>query len=389
MILSLKLMYSLCRIIKPFYGFLSDGIPIFGYKRRSYLIISGIIGCLSWISLATFIDTTLGAVIATIMGSASVAVADVVADSLVVEKSRSFHNQLNVNANSGDLQSLCWMCAAIGGTLSAYFSGSLLQYISIKDIFFITSLFPLFISIASFFITETKSEDLLSISEFKDSVQKQIKQLVSILFQPAIYLPVLFIFMWQATPSAETAMFYFSTNVLKFQPEFQGTIRLVSSIASLLGVLAYRTWFKSVSIKQLILWTTLISVPLSMTQIILTSRYNLELGIPDQLFALTETSVLSVLGQLAFMPTLVLAASLCPPGVEGTLFATLMSIYNAAGSISSETGAWLTSLLGVTDSNFDNISLLVVLASISSLFPLFFIQYLDQASVQKDSESVE
>ena len=33
--------------------------------------------------------------------------------------------------------------------------------------------------------------------------------------------------------------------------------------------------------------------------------------------------------QVAFMPTLVLAAQLCPAGVEGTLFATLMSVFNA------------------------------------------------------------
>ena len=51
-------------------------------------------------------------------------------------------------------------------------------------------------------------------------------------------------------------------------------------------------------------------------------------------FALTDTVVLTVLGQVAFMPTLVLASSLCPPGVEGTLFATLMSIYNASGTVS-------------------------------------------------------
>ena len=52
-------------------------------------------------------------------------------------------------------------------------------------------------------------------------------------------------------------------------------------------------------------------------------------------FALTDTVVLTVLGQVAFMPTLVLASSLCPPGVEGTLFATLMSIYNASGTVST------------------------------------------------------
>lgn len=47
------------------------------------------------------------------------------------------------------------------------------------------------------------------------------------------------------------------------------------------------------------------------------------------LFSLTLLfAVLAVLGNLSFMPVLVLAARICPPGVEATLFATLMSIIN-------------------------------------------------------------
>jgi hypothetical protein len=38
------------------------------------------------------------------------------------------------------------------------------------------------------------------------------------------------------------------------------------------------------------------------------------------------------------MYILLFQASLCPPGIEGTLFASLMSIYNAAGLLSSEIG---------------------------------------------------
>lgn len=31
-------------VVKPLYGFLSDTVPIYGYRRRSYLIICGILG---------------------------------------------------------------------------------------------------------------------------------------------------------------------------------------------------------------------------------------------------------------------------------------------------------------------------------------------------------
>jgi hypothetical protein len=46
--------------------------------------------------------------------------------------------------------------------------------------------------------------------------------------------------------------------------------------------------------------------------------------------------LLLLLLQVSFMPILVLAARLCPEGVEATLFATLMSILNAGKCIRAQ-----------------------------------------------------
>ncbi|KAJ1404298.1 folate-biopterin transporter, partial [Ochromonadaceae sp. CCMP2298] len=359
---------SLPWVIKPLYGFLSDGFPIFGYKRRSYLVLAGLLGSLSWVALGTVVNDANSALAAIIAGSAAVAVSDVVADSIVGQA-----GEVSMRDTAGDLQSLCWGSAAFGSLLSAYFSGSLLQTVTPKTVFLFTSLFPLLTAGASLLIDEQKTEGAVSFNDFKGSVGVQLSELLRTFRNPAIYLPVLFVFLWQATPSADSALFYFSTNELKFQPEFLGRVRLASSAAALAGVLAYRTWFKNVPVRDLIFWTTLVSVPLGLTQVLLTTHYNRVLGIPDELFSLTDSVVLTVLGQVAFMPVLALAASLCPPGVEGTLFATLMSIYNAAGALGSELGAGLTSVLGITDTNFENLPILVVICSLSSLLPLAFI----------------
>lgn len=389
-------------VIKPLYGFLSDGFPIFGYKRRSYLAIAGMLGSLSWVALSTVASDTTTALACILVGSASVAVSDVVADSIVVEKTRTMSvssskrspettnsieegksDEYGDTGVAGDLQSLCWGSAAIGGIMSAYFSGSLLETLNPKSVFLITAAFPLLISISSLLIDEKPqiASDKKSFSSSAiDTTKAQIQELWRTLTNPAIYLPVLFIFFWQATPSPDSALFYFSTNELKFQPEFLGRIRLASSVAALLGITAYRTWLKNISIKDIIFWSTIASVPLGLTQVFLTTHYNRIIGIPDQAFALTDTVVLTVLGQIAFMPTLALAASLCPPGVEGTLFASLMSIYNFSGTIGSELGAVLTSFLNVTDTNFDNLTLLVLICSFTSLLPLPFIGLLDKVN---------
>lgn len=70
------------------------------------------------------------------------------------------------------------------------------------------------------------------------------------------------------------------------------------------------------------------------------------------------------------MPVLVLAARLCPQGMEATLFATLMSISNGGSVAGGLLGAVLTKLLGVTKDSFDNLAFLIILCSLSSLLPL-------------------
>lgn len=40
-------------VVQPLYGFLSDGFPILGYRRRSYMALAGVLGALSWFALSS------------------------------------------------------------------------------------------------------------------------------------------------------------------------------------------------------------------------------------------------------------------------------------------------------------------------------------------------
>ena len=394
--------------IKPLYGFLSDGFPIFGYRRRSYLILAGAVGFLSYSSLAWGFGGGGGGsgpdiapnsmaltstIVSLLLSSGAIALADVVADGIVVEKTRDAASNGDDPAIAGGLQSLCWGSAAIGGLMSAYISGSLLETMSPREVFGIASFLPLAVGGMSFLIEEEPVnsgsdeyeeienpfpyDGVVNANDPILSIREQTSSLWAALRQPSIYKPILFIFLWQATPTSEGAMLYFLTDDIGFGPEFLGRVRLVTAASSLLGVWLYNQYLRRVAIKDVLLWTSLISVPLGLTQLILISHYNRELGIPDGAFVFGDDVVLSILGQIAFLPTLVLAAKLCPPGVEAVLFAVLMSIYNGASTVGTEVGAALTKILGVTENDFSNLALLTIICNVSSLFPLVFIGCLD------------
>ncbi|XP_057820866.2 folate-biopterin transporter 1, chloroplastic isoform X2 [Cryptomeria japonica] len=361
-------------LIKPLYGFVSDSFPLFGYRRRSYLILAGLLGAFSWGLMATFVDDMFGAAASIFLGSLSVAFSDVVVDSMVVERARGESQN-----TSGSLQSLCWGSSAVGGIVSAYFSGSLVEAYGVRFVFGVTAFMPLMTSGVAVLVREQpfSSSMLFTGPEnprinlgVLESAKKLVLQLWGTVRQPNIFLPTLFIFLWQATPQSDTAMFFFTTNKLGFGPEFLGRVRLVTSVASLIGVALYNGLLKSVPLRKIFLWTTLFGAGLGMTQIILVTGINRQYGISDEWFAVGDSLILTVLGQASFMPVLVLAAKLCPSGMEATLFATLMSISNGGSVTGGLIGAGLTKILGVTKDDFTNLTLLLLLCNMSSLIPL-------------------
>jgi len=396
-------------VIKPVFGFISDGLPIFGYRRRPYLILSGILGAISWVSLATIVHTSWAATLAIALTSLSVAISDVIVDSLVVERARR-----ESQAAAGSLQSLTWGTVALGGLITAYFSGMLLEHFTTRNIFLITASFPLIVSGVAWLIAETpvnktqrerqfpmdakrrhvsgesfpqkaaaEDGDCLTKEDNNTSnsptIKHQLEQLYKAVSQKTIWLPTAFLFILLATPSADSAFFFFTTNELHFQPEFLGRVRLVTSIASLVGIWIFQRFLKTVPFRVIFGWSTVISTVLGMTMLLLVTHTNRALGIDDHWFSIGDNLILTVMGQIAYMPVLVLAARLCPPGVEATFFALLMSITNLAGLVSHELGAVLIHQLGITETNFDAMWLLVVIANLSNLLPLPFLRWLPAA----------
>jgi BT1 family. len=60
----------------------------------------------------------------------------------------------------------------------------------------------------------------------------------------------------QATPSSDSAFFFFTTNELGFPPEFLGRVRLVTSIAALAGVWLFQRFLKTVPFRVIFGWST-------------------------------------------------------------------------------------------------------------------------------------
>ncbi|XP_048549728.1 folate-biopterin transporter 1, chloroplastic-like, partial [Triticum urartu] len=239
-------------LVKPLYGFISDSVPLFGYRRRSYLILSGLLGAISWSLMATIVDDKYSAALSIILGSLAVAFSDVVVDSMVVERARG-----ESQSTSGSLQSLCWGSSAFGAIVSAYFSGSLVDTYGVRFVFGVTAFLPLMTSAVAVLVNEKR-------------------------------LP---------TEERSISLSSSSTNKIGFTPEFLGRVTLVTSVASLLGVGIYNSFLKAVPLRKIFLVTTILGSALGMTQVLLVTGLNRKLGISDEWFSIGDSLILTVLGQ--------------------------------------------------------------------------------------------
>eukprot|EP00210_Caulerpa_lentillifera_P000870 g841.t1 len=270
-------------VVKPIYGFASDSIPLFGYRRRSYLILCGLLSSTAWCLLGTNISSITGVLITLVSAELGTAFSDVVVDSIVVERVRGKPQE-----TAASLQVICWASRAVGGIISAYYSGYIVDHFGPRVVFRTVACFPLLITISSFLVKERKLHDPLTpvkqfqsssgVSRFSNKITSvlwtQSKSLWSAFSQRRIYLPALFMFLYQAAPNASSAMFFYETNELHFTPEFMGKVALIGQIASLLGVGVFNFFLKSVSLKKVFAWSCILTTIIGSSQFILISRIN-------------------------------------------------------------------------------------------------------------------
>ena len=347
-------------MIKPLWGFISDSFPILNKRRSPYLFIFGLSQCLFYLTLSRISYTTVKVFLILLFNNISTCFCNVIGEALVVEESQKSNHAQEKAAN---YVTLFFGAKAVGILLTSYTSGYLLEIVSKETIFFIAAFFPILIISSAFLLKEQPVH-----SEIK--VREQVVLISKFFFKKEMFVPVLFIFLFAAVPGCGDAMYFFYTNRLGFDPEFMGRLKLVYGIGTLIGMALYNVWLKDFSFKKLLVCSTILCMVINLTQVLLVSRVNSSIGIPDEAFAIGCSFVVQITAELNMMPLLVLCCKVCPKNIEGSLYALLMSTWNFGLMVSGQVGGLLLMALGITDKEFGNLWVLVVVTSGLMVLPL-------------------
>jgi MFS family permease len=120
--------------------------------------------------------------------------------------------------------------------------------------------------------------------------------------------------------------------------------------------------------------------------LLLVTRVNKELGIPDALIAIFSSSACNMISEFILMPILALAAILCPRDLEATVYSVFMSAINFGWIISYVASSFITEHLAITKTNFTNLPKMIFISNCACLLPLFILIFIDGKYFSSDSK---
>ncbi|PIN11908.1 hypothetical protein CDL12_15492 [Handroanthus impetiginosus] len=364
-------LYYIPWVMKPFWGLLTDVLPVKGYRRRPYFVLAGVVGAVSAVSVAAGGRLPVVLALTFLIGvTAGVAIGDVTIDACIAR------NSIEIRSLAADIQSLCGFCSSVGALLGFSTSGFFVHHLGAQVALGILAIPPATLIFLGFVIYEPRTIEDIHAENKKP--KEKLREAVSGMFRtiqvPQVWKPSLYMYLSLALSiSTHEGQFYWYTDPKAgpaFSQEFVGMIYAIGAVASIVGVIIYHKALKDYPFRALLFFAQLVYGVSGMLDLIFILRWNLALGIPDYFFVILEECVSRIVSRIRWTPMMVLSSQLCPSGIEGTFFALLMCI-DSLGSLTSKWGGGMVlHLLHVTRSDFKNLWLTVLIRNVLRILTL-------------------
>jgi MFS family permease len=309
-------------IIKPVYGIISDFLPLFGYRRKTYLLLANTAaaGAYCWVTQTTEPGELIFALLLTAYG---MAISSTVCGAVLVENGQKF-------GASDAFVNQQWLWFSIAAMASAFMGGQLVERLSpsmaLRAAAAVIAIAPLAVVFTGWFlISEPTSR--IDLPEMK----KTFAGLLAALTLRDLWVIALFLFVYYLNPGLGTPLYYHMTDDLKFSQEYIGILGSINSAGWIAGAMLHRRVLKGLTSKALLNLSILLGT-------LATAAFLLLWG---EALAAVINFFSGIAGMIAFVATLSLAADYCPQRSEGFAFAALMSITNFAAALSDNIGSFL------------------------------------------------
>ncbi|KAJ3118112.1 hypothetical protein HDU96_003880 [Phlyctochytrium bullatum] len=330
--------------IKFIYGLIFDNVPILGRHDHPYYILSALLGLASFIALgmdnvAPNESSAIGLFWCALM---AMAMCDVIADAMVVKRAR-----LAGSRDGAALQTWCWIMLYCGITIGTPVQGEVLGPDGDRAkslMLYVYTPMSAALVVLSFFIREQPSGRKIQLMNIPIGIWKLIQGIV---LNTKVLFPMIWILLRGAIPpNIDAAWSYWLRNI-EINVTQQAYIDAAGGIAGIIGLLIFGGFFSNAKFRRVLFVMQFIVATIGILDVALYKRWNTNINIPDIVFLAGSQSVQEILGNLASMPFLVMAAQMCPAEIEASFYAGLTSISNGGNNVATKWGGWLLETLKI------------------------------------------
>jgi len=344
---------------KPFAGILTDAFPLFGTRRRHYLLIATGLTVLSWIALAFVPRTYNGLLLGCIVVNIFMVIMSTVVGATLVEAGQRIGATGRLSALRQFVSSGCTLInGPIAGALAA--SGAFAITAGVNAAIAFTIL-----PVAWFFLREKR------VHTRDENVLRNASQQLKVIFKSRnLWIGIGFIALYYFAPGFSTPLYLRQSNELKLSEQFIGNLGIYAGIAGLISAYLYSVLIKKLSIR------TMLYIGIG-TGAVSTLAYLFYNGATQAIIIEAQGAFFGTIAEVALLD---LAARSTPKGCEGLGYSLILSVRNLA--------LFGTDILGskLKDMNF-SFSSLVYMNAGTTVIVLFLIPILPAVLMRtKDSD---
>ena len=366
-------------VINPIFGMITDFYPIFGYKKKIYILFCGLIFCAVWLILGLLKINSLLTVICFFISNVTCCFSTVLSQAIMIEIGGKMDEQeeeenREKKKQTNKLITYNAIISNIGILIGSYLKGELIQLFNIRIVFIITSCLGLLPLISAIILKEFNDDNDENSSILNTSVKSNENEqtLIDYMFQKKIIVPfIIFLIVTTILITFDT-YFYYEIHYLNFKPVDFSKINVIYQVVTLIVIYLYDKLDCNTT-KCSFFFIKFISTGSGFFFYLIYNEYYEQFNLNPFYIILFVTIIQFCLNQIFNIMIYKLSAKLTIKKFEETVFSTLTTTINVGYILGLLYSSILTDVTGITRKDFSNFGKFIIVTNIVSVFPTIFI----------------
>jgi hypothetical protein len=294
--------------LKPFAGILTDAFPLFGSRRKSYIVISASLAALSWLALTVTPHEFRDLLLVVILINTFMVIASTVVGGYMVETAQANSGSGRLTAVRQFVQQACFI---VNGPAAGYLASIAFGWTAAAC----GGIMLLLVPVTIVFLQERRQQP-----DSRQILANARAQLINIATARTMWGAAGLMALFYIAPGFATALFYKQQNELHLDTQAQGFLQLIAGVCGVLAALGYGVLCRRLNLRTLLVGCMIFATAANLGYLFYSSA-----GRAQAIEGLNGFGY--TLAELALMD---LAVRATPAGSEGLGFSLMVSVRNLA-----------------------------------------------------------